>query len=190
MWIVLVLDEVTDNAQLVSTSHRTLDSVYREVLEEDRLATAKLNKTQEKFKEHPETEHSQTHEEKTGRSDEPESSQEERSDQLYEPESRQEEQSDRLDEPRGREGQNVKEIHLQQSISSLRAGSNAPVTVRGDVELMSDEEISSNRESNDTIRSIPRFRNYEPGKPSKVRHQWKFIFSITEKDVRPTQSFI
>lgn len=36
------------------------------------------------------------------------------------------------------------------------------------MEVLSEEEISSNRESDDTIRSIPRFRNYEPGKPSKV----------------------
>ncbi|KAM9348556.1 RNA-binding protein 41 [Symphorus nematophorus] len=64
-------------------------------------------------------------------------------------------------------------IHLSQPIGSLcgvaaTASSGGPLTVRGEIETISDEEILQNRESDEGIRSIPRFRNYEPGKPSKV----------------------
>lgn len=63
-------------------------------------------------------------------------------------------------------------INISQPIGSLcgavKAGSGAPLTVRGEIETVSDEEILKNRESVEGIRSIPRFRNYQPGKPSKV----------------------
>ncbi|KAF7670277.1 hypothetical protein LDENG_00299960 [Lucifuga dentata] len=65
-----------------------------------------------------------------------------------------------------------KQINMSQPISSLcgavNAGSNGPLTIRGEIESISDEEILKNRESEQGIRSIPRFRNYQPGKPSKV----------------------
>uniref|UniRef100_A0A3P8RR76 RNA-binding protein 41 n=1 Tax=Amphiprion percula TaxID=161767 RepID=A0A3P8RR76_AMPPE len=35
-------------------------------------------------------------------------------------------------------------------------------------ETLTDEEILKNRQSEEEIRNIPRFRNYQPGKPSKV----------------------
>ncbi|XP_047463513.1 RNA-binding protein 41 [Mugil cephalus] len=63
-------------------------------------------------------------------------------------------------------------IDISQSIGSLRgAAKEKPgslLTVRGQIETVTDEEILENRESEDGIRSIPRFRNYEPGKPSKI----------------------
>ncbi|XP_037323891.2 RNA-binding protein 41 [Pungitius pungitius] len=65
-------------------------------------------------------------------------------------------------------------VDISQPISSLRgtaraaASSGGPLTVRGDVETISDEDIQKNRESEEGIRNIPRFRNYQPGKPSKV----------------------
>ncbi|XP_030010563.1 RNA-binding protein 41 [Sphaeramia orbicularis] len=63
-------------------------------------------------------------------------------------------------------------INISQPIGSLcgagKAGSNGPLTVRGEIESISDEEILSNREPDEGIRSIARFRNYHPGKPSKV----------------------
>ncbi|XP_040908078.1 RNA-binding protein 41 [Toxotes jaculatrix] len=63
-------------------------------------------------------------------------------------------------------------IEINQPIGSLRgavkAGSGGPLTVRGEIEIITDEEILRNRESEEGIRSIQRFRNYEPGKPSKV----------------------
>uniref|UniRef100_A0A8C6SVT9 RNA binding motif protein 41 n=1 Tax=Neogobius melanostomus TaxID=47308 RepID=A0A8C6SVT9_9GOBI len=158
-------DEVTEDAQQVSTSHRTLDSVYREVLEEDRLATSRQNRK-------PPEPPSQTRAEETDQSDEPEAGREKRTDQSDEPEAGREERTDQSDEPEGRGGllrlAAPTKIDLKQPISSLRAGSHALVTVRGDVEVITDDDISSNRESGDTIRSIPRFRNYQPGKPSKV----------------------
>ncbi|RVE64158.1 hypothetical protein OJAV_G00143490 [Oryzias javanicus] len=65
------------------------------------------------------------------------------------------------------------QIEINQRIGSLRgsadaAGSGGPLTVRGQLDTITDEEILQNRESEETIRSIPRFRNYQPGKPSKV----------------------
>ncbi|KAM9846448.1 RNA-binding protein 41, partial [Aulostomus maculatus] len=63
-------------------------------------------------------------------------------------------------------------IDISQPIGSLcgaaTRGSGGPLTVRGEIETVSDEEILNNREAEDGIRSIPRFRNYQPGKPSKV----------------------
>ncbi|CAJ1063249.1 RNA-binding protein 41 [Xyrichtys novacula] len=61
-------------------------------------------------------------------------------------------------------------INIKQPIRSLcGAGrSGGPQTVRGEIETITDEEILENRESDEGIRSIPRFRNYQPGKPSKV----------------------
>lgn len=64
------------------------------------------------------------------------------------------------------------QICINQPIGSLCGGATAksggPLTVRGEIETISDEEILKNRESEEGIRSIPRFRNYQPGKPSKV----------------------
>lgn len=64
------------------------------------------------------------------------------------------------------------QINISQPIGSLcggaKAGSGGPLTVRGEIEAISDEEILKNRESEEGIRSIPRFRNYQPGTPSKV----------------------
>lgn len=64
------------------------------------------------------------------------------------------------------------QINISQPIGSLcgagKARSGGPLTVRGEIETVSDEEILKNRESVEGIRSIPRFRNYQPGKPSKV----------------------
>ncbi|XP_068186632.1 RNA-binding protein 41 [Antennarius striatus] len=64
------------------------------------------------------------------------------------------------------------QIDLSQPIGSLRGATpttpGAPPTVCGEIESISDEDILKNRESDEAIRSIPRFRNYEPGRPSKV----------------------
>lgn len=67
-------------------------------------------------------------------------------------------------------------INISQPIGRLRgaakAGSGGPLTVRGEIETISDEEILKNRESEEGIQSIPRFRNYQPGKPSKVSNNY------------------
>ncbi|GAA6067304.1 RNA-binding protein 41, partial [Tachysurus ichikawai] len=44
----------------------------------------------------------------------------------------------------------------------------SPVTVSGTVEEISDEEIRDNRETEDGIRRISRFQNYQRGEPSNV----------------------
>uniref|UniRef100_A0A3Q3WV22 RNA-binding protein 41 n=1 Tax=Mola mola TaxID=94237 RepID=A0A3Q3WV22_MOLML len=64
------------------------------------------------------------------------------------------------------------EVRSTQPIGSLRrvAGveSGSPLTLRGTIEMITDEEIMKNREPDEGIRSIPRFRDYRPGEPSKV----------------------
>nr|XP_057943887.1 RNA-binding protein 41 isoform X2 [Doryrhamphus excisus] len=64
------------------------------------------------------------------------------------------------------------EINISQPIGSLcgamTVGSCGPLTVKGEVATMTDEEILENRETEEGIRNIPRFRNYQPGNPSKV----------------------
>uniref|UniRef100_A0A8C3ALD3 RNA-binding protein 41 n=1 Tax=Cyclopterus lumpus TaxID=8103 RepID=A0A8C3ALD3_CYCLU len=60
-------------------------------------------------------------------------------------------------------------VSISRPIGSLRgAASGGPLTVRGAIETISDEDIRRNRESEEGIQSIPRFRSYQPGIPSKV----------------------
>ncbi|XP_061559045.1 RNA-binding protein 41 [Phycodurus eques] len=63
-------------------------------------------------------------------------------------------------------------LEISRPIGSLRgaegAGSGQPLTVTGRVATVTDQEILENRETQEGIRSIPRFRNYRPGKPSRV----------------------
>ncbi|XP_056141070.1 RNA-binding protein 41 [Lampris incognitus] len=63
-------------------------------------------------------------------------------------------------------------ITVNQPIGSLRGagmvGTAGPVVVRGKIENITNEEIEENRESDERIRNIPRFQNYQPGEPSKV----------------------
>lgn len=65
-----------------------------------------------------------------------------------------------------------KRINVSEPIGSLcgavRVGIGGPLTVRGEIEDIPDEEILKNRESEEGIRNILRFRNYQPGEPSKV----------------------
>lgn len=52
--------------------------------------------------------------------------------------------------------------------SCCAQGHSGPVTVSGKVEEISDEEIRNNRETEDGIRGISRFQNYQRGEPSNV----------------------
>ncbi|XP_062868028.1 RNA-binding protein 41 [Trichomycterus rosablanca] len=65
-----------------------------------------------------------------------------------------------------------KKITVSQTIGSLTVTSSqcqkGPVTVSGSIEEISDEEIRNNRETEDGIRKIPRFQNYQFGEPSNV----------------------
>lgn len=65
-----------------------------------------------------------------------------------------------------------RQINMSQPISRLCGAAkerpSGPLTVTGQIETITDEEIQKNREPEEGIRSIPRFRNYQPGKPSKV----------------------
>ncbi|XP_077402260.1 RNA-binding protein 41 isoform X2 [Vanacampus margaritifer] len=63
-------------------------------------------------------------------------------------------------------------LEISRPIGSLRgaegSGLGRPLTVTGRVVTLTDQEILENRESQEGIRSIPRFRSYQPGKPSRV----------------------
>ncbi|CAL8265556.1 unnamed protein product [Merluccius merluccius] len=60
-------------------------------------------------------------------------------------------------------------LDISQPIGSLCVtGTGGVLTARGDIENVSDEAILENREAEEGIRYIPRFLNYQPGKPSKV----------------------
>ncbi|XP_061595091.1 RNA-binding protein 41 isoform X2 [Cololabis saira] len=81
--------------------------------------------------------------------------------------------ADRPDRPESPRPSAPVQIKMSQRIGTLcgagpAAGSGGPLTVRGEIEMITDEEILQNHESEEGIRSIQRFRNYQPGKPSKV----------------------
>ncbi|KAG7484736.1 hypothetical protein MATL_G00053070 [Megalops atlanticus] len=64
-------------------------------------------------------------------------------------------------------------ISANQPIRSLcsvarQGGPGGPLTVSGPVEQIPEEEIRANRETEEEIRRIPRFQNYQQGEPSKV----------------------
>lgn len=81
--------------------------------------------------------------------------------------------SDAVIQPQSQE-KSVKTMKMtvSQSIGTLSAafvqGHDGPVTVSGRIEEISDEEIKSNRETEEDIRNIPRFKNYQRGNPSNV----------------------
>ncbi|KAF3705870.1 RNA-binding protein 41 RNA-binding motif protein 41 [Channa argus] len=81
-------------------------------------------------------------------------------------------QQDTLDKPGHSQLVAPTKITVSHPIGNLygvvKSGSAGPLTVRGKIETITDEEILKNRESEEGIRSIPRFRNYQPGQPSKV----------------------
>ncbi|KAL0993752.1 hypothetical protein UPYG_G00113220 [Umbra pygmaea] len=63
-------------------------------------------------------------------------------------------------------------INVSQPIGSIcgaaKVSPGCPITVRGVVEEISEEEIRENRETEEGIRNIPRFHSYRQGEPSKV----------------------
>lgn len=71
----------------------------------------------------------------------------------------------------GVQSQTPVRIDILQPIRTLcgtSAGSKGQLTVTGDIQAVTDEEILVNRDSNEVIQNIPRFRNYQPGKPAKI----------------------
>uniref|UniRef100_A0AAV2J9J7 Uncharacterized protein n=1 Tax=Knipowitschia caucasica TaxID=637954 RepID=A0AAV2J9J7_KNICA len=144
-----------DAEHQVATASRTIDSVYREVLAEETTKLSKPKKQKQKLKIVPEPTEL---------------------DQSQTPDTHHQAPSGQSEESRPQEPLRLAEeteIDLKQPISSLRAQSHGALTVTGLVPVVSDEDIAANCESDENIRSIPRFRNYEPGKPSK-------FFSLTE----------
>lgn len=68
--------------------------------------------------------------------------------------------------------QSPSKMTVSQSIGMLNSkfvqGHNGPVSISGRIEEISDEEIKNNRETEEGIRNIPRFKNYQKGAPSNV----------------------
>ncbi|XP_038159632.1 RNA-binding protein 41 [Cyprinodon tularosa] len=93
---------------------------------------------------------------------EPDPQSEDASEQLQKPQDRVE--TDQPDPP--------VRIDVNRPIGSLAGASAArsgkPLTACGEIETLTDEEILNNRESEEGIRSIPRFKSYQPGNASKV----------------------
>lgn len=69
-------------------------------------------------------------------------------------------------------GVTVRKMTVSQSIGTLNStfvqGHDGPVSISGRIEEISDEEIKNNRETEEGIRNIPRFKNYQKGAPSNV----------------------
>ncbi|XP_026099054.1 RNA-binding protein 41-like isoform X2 [Carassius auratus] len=80
--------------------------------------------------------------------------------------------SDTVIQPQAQEKKVIPtKVTLSQSIGTLSAasgGHDGPVTVSGRIEEISDEQIKNNRETEEGIRNIPRFKNYQRGTPSNV----------------------
>ncbi|XP_063343165.1 RNA-binding protein 41 isoform X2 [Pelmatolapia mariae] len=174
-------DEVKKENQQGASSSDPLDSIYREVLREQEVKQASQHKSEGEPTGAPHTaESDQSQNQQTDRnqsrdaSDSPSDLQAGNSRSSVQPDS----VSDTSDQqhvenrPEHLRLAPPRQINISQPISSLcgtaKAGPSRPLTVTGEIETITDEEILKNRESEEGIWSIPRFRNYQPGKPSKV----------------------
>ncbi|XP_022594566.1 RNA-binding protein 41 isoform X1 [Seriola dumerili] len=168
-------DEDNQEGQQGAASSDPMDSLYRDVLSKDRqqgslldsegettaashLSTHRTVSDQSQSSRTHNDQSEETGGEENGSSDQPETSSDTSKQQQH-------------TQDRQERAAPVK-IEINQPIGSLcgavKAGSGGPLTVRGEIETITDEEILQNRESEEGIRSIPRFRNYRPGIPSKV----------------------
>ncbi|XP_069572327.1 RNA-binding protein 41 isoform X2 [Brachyistius frenatus] len=161
-------DEDNQESQQGATSSDPMDSLYRDVLHKGRRASLREEPAGAT---RPSTHRTESDQSQNSQTDDNQS--EDASAHQSEPQGParsspdtselQQHARDRPGEPR---------INISRPIGSLRgaakAGSGGPLTVRGDVETVTDDDILKNRESDDGIRSVPRFRNYQPGKPSEV----------------------
>uniref|UniRef100_A0A667ZDT4 RNA-binding protein 41 n=1 Tax=Myripristis murdjan TaxID=586833 RepID=A0A667ZDT4_9TELE len=170
-------DEDNQDSQQGASSSDPMDSLYRDVLSEDRQQAspqdsqgetdappnvstpgAASHQSQSSQKDTSQSQPSQKH------ADQSEGSAYCHADPTDQPHTQDRQQQTQLAAP--------KQINVNQPIGSLRAvkeaGQGGPLTIRGAIENIPDEEILKNRESMEGIRSIPRFCNYQPGEPSKV----------------------
>lgn len=145
-----------------------MDSVYRDVLSCQEQASLQDTERQQHSTVSDQSGSSQSHDSQSG--DTPDLRSNLQGEQRCGSGSNTAQQQDRPD-PRQPADPRV-QISLNQPIGSLcgaaGAGLGRPLTVRGKIKEPTDEEILQNCESEEGIRSIPRFRNYQPGSPSKV----------------------
>lgn len=182
--LVFPLEEDTQADQQGASSSNPLDSLYRDVLSDRRKHTSvsensELKTTGHSSQPEPQTdfEQSQSSWKSTDQSQvqldlksDPLRSGIKDSDQSATLDTSG--QSQDQDRPVHKQLSAPKKINVSQPIGSLcgaaKAGPGGPVLVQGEVEEVTEEEIQQNRETEEGIRSIPRFHNYQPGKPSKV----------------------
>ncbi|XP_017284637.1 RNA-binding protein 41 isoform X2 [Kryptolebias marmoratus] len=159
-------DEDDKNSRQGASSSDPMDSVYRDVLSCHRQALLQDTEGQQHHStESDQSGSSQSHDSQSAASSHPESAPQ--AEQRCWSSSNTQDQSD----PQRPAAPRV-QISLNQPIGSLRgaagAGPGGPLTIRGEIEAVTDQEILKNRESEEGIRSVPRFQNYQPGNPSKV----------------------
>lgn len=179
--VVSITDEDKKENQQGASSSDPLDSIYREVLREQEVKQASQHKSEGEPTGAPHTaESDQSQNQQTDRNQSRDAS--DSPSDLQAGNSRSSVQTDSVSDTSNQ--QHVenrpehlrlappRQINISQPISSLcgtaKVGPSRPLTVTGEIETITDEEILKNRESEEGIRSIPRFRNYQPGKPSKV----------------------
>ncbi|XP_029375190.1 RNA-binding protein 41 [Echeneis naucrates] len=171
-------EEDNQEAQQGASPSDPMDSLYRDVLSgETHQASPQNSERQTTAAPHLETHKTVTDQSQRSRTDDDQSedttehqsdAQEERPEESSSASSQEQQQE--------REAQTLPaapvRLEIHQPIGSLcggvKAGPGQPLTVRGEIETITDEEILQNREPEEVIRNIPRFRNYQPGKPSKV----------------------
>uniref|UniRef100_A0A3Q1FWT6 RNA binding motif protein 41 n=1 Tax=Acanthochromis polyacanthus TaxID=80966 RepID=A0A3Q1FWT6_9TELE len=139
-------DEENQESQQGASSSDPMDSLYRDVLRSEKRASLQNSEG-----ESPAASHLDTH--RTSGSED----------------SEQQDSEDRP-EPRPAAAAHINMSHLIGRLTGP-ATPGRPLTVRGDIQTITDEEILKNRESEEEIRNIPRFRSYQRGKPSKVQQR-------------------
>lgn len=179
--VVSITDEDKKENQQGASSSDPLDSIYREVLREQEVKQASQHKSEGEPTGAPHTaESDQSQNQQTDRNQSRDAS--DSPSDLQAGNSRSSVQTDSVSDTSNQQHVENKPEHLRlapprqinisQPISSLcgttKVGPSRPLTVTGEIVTITDEEILKNRESEEGIRSIPRFRNYQPGKPSKV----------------------
>ena len=176
--VFLSTDEDNHDGQQQATSSNPMDTLYRDVLSAERQQASLQDWEEEPSQvstHRTVSDQSQTSQTENGQS-------EDRTENLSAPKDENRRSSDPPESGGDASEQQHKqeptrpapptEIKINQPIGSLdgaaKAGSVGLLTLRGKIETITDEEILQNRESEDGIRSIQRFRSYQPGKPSKV----------------------
>ncbi|XP_054873516.1 RNA-binding protein 41 isoform X2 [Amphiprion ocellaris] len=171
-------DEENQENQQGASSSDPMDSLYRDVLRSEKRASLQNSEGESPAASHLNTHRTASNQSQDSQKDgdqskddsdhqsEPRDGRSSSSGQCGSEVSEQRDSEDRPEPPPAAPAQ-INISHLIGRLSGpTRSG--GPLTVRGEIKTLTDEEILKNRQSEEEIRNIPRFRNYQPGKPSKV----------------------